>query len=296
MDERTIIVEGRRARVLEWRPAAETSDPVLMVHGLGGWAENWSEIGPAVAATGRRAIAFDLPGFGESERVPGARYFDPEAPFYASFVHALLGALGIGPVHLAGHSLGGAIAYTAAVWRPEPVRSLTLVAPGGLAKALIPELRLLALPGMELLARLRRSPAVTRRVLYSCFHDPGRCPDEVLAQALRYGAPAAPEMVRALRSAVSPFSGIRDDVRLPWIARAGRYQAPALVVWGREDAIIPASVAEEARRIAPQAQLRTIPSCGHLVMVERPREMLDAFLPFLERATSHRAENAAAAT
>lgn len=289
MDERTILVDGRRVRVIEERPAAETDDPVVMVHGLGGWAENWSEIVPAVAGTGRRAIAVDLPGFGASERARGARYFDPDAPFYAAFVHALLDALGIRRAHLAGHSLGGAIAFTATVWRPERVRSLTLVAPGGLAKSLILELRLLALPGMELLVRLRRSPAVTRRILHSCFHDPRRCPEEVVAQALRYGAPAAAEMVRALRSAVSPLGGIRDEVRLPWIARSGRWQGPTLVVWGREDAIIPAAAAEEARRIAPHAELRTIPSCGHLVMVERPREMLEAFIPFLDQALARSA-------
>lgn len=281
MAERTIVVEGRRVRIVEERPAEEADDPLLMVHGLGGWAENWSEIAPAVAARGRRAIAFDLPGFGASERARGAKYFDPDEPFYASFIHALLDGLGIERAHLAGHSLGGAIAYTAAVWRPERVRSLTLVAPGGLAKSLILELRVLTLPGMELLTRFRRSPALTRRVLYSCFHDPRRCPDEVLAQALRYGPAAAPEMVRALRGAVSFFRGVRDEVRLPWVARAERYQGPSLVIWGREDAIIPASAAEEARRIMPRAEIREIGSCGHLVMIERPHEMLDVLLPFL---------------
>ena len=286
MDERTIVADGLRIRAIEERPSVERDDPVLMIHGLGGWAENWSEILPAVAATGRRAIAFDLPGFGGSERPRRNTYFHPERPFYAPFVFSVLDALGIERAHVAGHSLGGAIAFTAAVWRPERVRSLTLVAPGGLARSLILELRMLTLPAMDILARLRRSPAITRQVLYSCFHDPARCPEEVFDQALRYGAPSAPEMVRALRSAVSFWSGVRDDVRLPWIARAERYRGPALVVWGEQDRIIPASFAEEARRITPDAEIRTIPSCGHLVMVERPSEMLDVLLPFLDRSSS----------
>jgi len=284
MDVRRIRVGGLRIRVIEETPPAERDDPVLMVHGLGGWAENWKMVMPAVAESGRRAIAVDLPGFGESERAHGSRYFDPEEPFYAPFVFTVLDALGVSRAHVAGHSFGGAVAYTAAVWCPERVRSLTLVAPGGLGSDLAREFRMLTLPGMELFARLQRSPAVTRQVLYSCFHDPARCPEDVVDEAVRYGRPAVGEMVRALRSAVSFRRGIRDEIRRPWIARAERYRGPALVVWGREDRIIPSSHVDEARQLAPHAEVHVIGSCGHLVMVERPREFVGAFIPFLGRA------------
>jgi pyruvate dehydrogenase E2 component (dihydrolipoamide acetyltransferase) len=283
MDARTIAVAGLRIRVLEAIPERERDDPVLMIHGLGGWAENWKAVMPALAESGRRAIAIDLPGFGESERARRSRYFDPDDPFYAPFVFAALDALGVARAHVAGHSFGGAVAYTAAVWSPERVRSLTLVAPGGLGTEVIRELRLLTLPGMGLLARLRRSPAMTRRILYSCFHDPANCPEEVVAEAMRYGAPAAVEMVRALRSAVSFRRGVRDEVRLPWIAKADRFTGPALVVWGREDRVVPAAQADEARRIAPRAEVQLIPACGHLVMVECPNALLAVWLPFLGR-------------
>lgn len=281
---RRIVVDGLRVRAIEAAPRRDRDDPVLMIHGLGGWAENWKLVMPEVAASGRRAIAIDLPGFGESERPRRSRYFDPEEPFYAPFVFAALDALGIERAHVAGHSFGGAVAYTAAVWRPERVRSLTLVAPGGLGSGILRGLRLLTLPGMGLLARIRRSRRITREILYSCFHDPRACPEEVVEEAVRYGAPAVGEMVRALRSAVSFRRGVRDEVRRPWVARAGRYQGPALVVWGREDRILPVSLAEEARQIAPHAELRVIASCGHLVMIERPTQFLEAFLPFLDRA------------
>ncbi len=285
MDARTIRVGGLRVRVVEVAPRDERDDPVFMIHGLGGWAENWRDIMPAIAESGRRAIAVDLPGFGESERPRRPRYFDPDRPFYAPFVFDALDELGIERAHVAGHSLGGAVAYTAAMWRPERVRTLTLVAPGGLGREVARELRLLTLPGMGLLARIRRSDRLTRQVLYSCFDDPARCPESVVAEAVRYAAPAAPEMVRALRSAVTFRSGVRDEIRLPWIARAGRYTGPALIVWGREDRILPVSLVEEARGIAPHAEVRIIPSCGHLVMVERPQALLEWLLPFLDRSS-----------
>jgi pimeloyl-ACP methyl ester carboxylesterase len=283
MDARTIIVDGLRARVVEQRPDAERDDPVLMIHGLGGWAENWRDVMPDITASGRRAIAIDLPGFGESERPRRSRYFDPADPFYAPFIFAVLDTLGIARAHVAGHSFGGAVAITAALWRPERVRSLTLVAPGGLGTSVVRELRLLTLPGMGMLARLRRSPAITRQVLYSCFHDPSACPEEVVAEAIRYGAPAAGEMIRALRSAVSFRRGVRDEVRGPWLARAERWRGPTLVVWGREDRVVPLSHANELDALAPHAELEVVPSCGHLVMVERPREMARIWTAFLER-------------
>jgi pimeloyl-ACP methyl ester carboxylesterase len=67
------------------------------------------------------------------------------------------------------------------------------------------------------------------------------------------------------------------------------------VVWGREDRLLPAALADEVASLSDHAEVCLIPSCGHLVMIERPQEMLAALLPFLERATSHRAGNAAAA-
>lgn len=282
MEARRILVDGLRVRVVEATPARETDDPVLLIHGLGGWAENWRDVIPAVAASGRRAIAVDLPGFGESERPRRGRHFDPDDPLYAPFVFAALDALGVARAHVAGHSLGGAVAYTAAVWCPERVRSLTLVAPGGLVRDLARELRALTLPGMGLIVRLPRTRWLVRDVLYSCFFDQAKCPPELLAEAFRYGSPSAPEMVRALRSAVSFLGGVREDVRRPWIDRAERYRGPALVLWGREDAIVPATAVDEVHRIAPQATVRVFERCGHLLMVECRAAFLGAFLPFLE--------------
>ncbi len=286
MDARTIRVAGLRTRLIEEAPPEERDDPVVMIHGVGGWAENWKLVMPAVAASGRRAIAVDLPGFGESERPRTSRYFDPREPFYAPFVFSLLDALGIARAHIAGHSFGGAVAFTAAVWCPQRVRSLTLVAPGGIGTSVARELRMLTLPGMGLFARLRRSERVTREVLFACFHDPRACPEDVVHEAIRYGPPSVPEMVRALRSSITFRHGVREDVRRAWLARAERYGGPTLVVWGREDAVVPASRADEVRAISPRVELRMIGECGHLVMIERPGELLDALLPFLELAAA----------
>ncbi len=286
MQARTITVDGLRVRLLETAPSEERDDPVVLVHGLGGWAENWAPVMPAIAASGRRAIAFDLPGFGESERPGRPRYFDVEDPFYGRFFVSLLDALGIRSAHLAGQSFGGAVAFMSAIWSPERVRSLTLVAPGGIGRALPPGFRFLVLPLMDQIARWRRSPALTRAILYSCFNDPARCPDDVVAEAIRYDQASASELIRVLRAGVSFRTGIRESVRRAWLDRSHRYTGPLLVVWGREDRLLPVSLAEELRGVAPRAEVKIIPDCGHLVMIERPDELSETFIPFLDRAAA----------
>jgi pyruvate dehydrogenase E2 component (dihydrolipoyllysine-residue acetyltransferase) len=282
--ERTISALDLRIRIIEADPTVERDDPVVMVHGLAGWAENWRDVMPQVADSGRRAIAFDIPGFGQSERPKGARYFDPERPFYAPLLFAILDALAIPRAHVVGHSFGGAIAYTGAVWCPERVRSLTLIAPGGLGTDLDRSFRILTLPGMGVLARIRRSERITREILYACFHDPRRCSEQLVREAIRYGAPSVPEMVSALRSAVTFRHGVREDVRRPWISRRDRYTGPALVVWGREDRILPVAHLDEARQLSARTEAHVIGSCGHFVMAERPAELLEILLPFLDRS------------
>lgn len=286
MERRTITVNGLRVRILEERPDRERDEPVVMIHGLGGWAENWAPVMPLVAESGRRAIALDLPGFGESEAARRPRYFDLDGGLYASTFTGLLDELGLDRVHVAGQSFGGAVAFIAAIAAPERVRSLTLVAPGGIAPVLPPGFRFLVLPLMEHVGRVRTTPRITREILYTCFHDPSRCPEEVVAEAVRYQGVSLAEMIRVLRTGVSFWRGIREDLRQAWLSRRDRYQGPMLVVWGREDRLLPSSLASEIGALSERAEVHVIPSCGHLVMIERPRELADLFLPFLDRAAA----------
>ncbi|MGH8733471.1 MAG: alpha/beta fold hydrolase, partial [Burkholderiales bacterium] len=103
---------------------------------------------------------------------------------------------------------------------------------------------------------------------------------------VRYQGVSLAEMVRVLRSGVSLWKGIRDDLRQAWLSRRDRYTGPILIVWGREDRLLPVGLAEELRALAPRAEVKIIPSCGHLVMIERPAEFNETFIPFLDRASA----------
>ena len=272
----TIAAAGSRIRVLE---DGRGEPAVLFVHGVGGWAENWSETIERVAASGRRAIAFDLPGFGESSAVGGARYFDPRDPFYPTVVDGVRRALGLERPHLVGHSLGGGIAAVTSVVHPHAWRSLTLVAPGGFGPEIALVLRILSLPFLALTTWLPRPAGAGRAVLESCFHDRSRIPAHLYAESVRYD-PSYPETLRVMR-AVATLRGVRRSLREAWLARAGEYAGPVLVVWGREDGIIPAAHVAALRRAYPHAELRVIEGAGHLVMPEQPDACADALLVFL---------------
>lgn len=275
----TVRAAGTRLRVIE---AGSGEPAVLFVHGVGGWAETWTEALAAVAASGRRAVAFDLPGFGESPAVRGARYFDPQAPFYAAVVDDLRRALGLGQPHLVGHSLGGAVVGVTAIARPGSARSLTLVAPAGFGPDIARSLRLLALPGADRLAGLAQPAFLGRAMLESCFHDRARIPAHLYAEERRFAA-TAPELARVLR-AVATRRGVRPELRAAWLARAAEHRGPVLVVWGEADGVVPAAHRSALRASYPAAEVVVIPAAGHLVMAERPAAFAAALLPFLARS------------
>lgn len=275
----TITAAGSRIRVIE---DGTGEHAVLFVHGVGGWAENWSETIERVAASGRRAIAFDLPGFGDSTRVDGARYFDPREPFYPAVVHAVSTALGLERPHLVGHSLGGGIAAVTAVVHPEAWRSMTLVAPGGFGPDIALFLRIFSLPFLGVTTWLPRPASAGRAVLESCFYDRTKIPAHLYAESARYDR-TYPETLRVMR-AVATFRGVRRSLRESWLARAGEYDGPALVVWGRQDGVIPASHVTALQETYPNAELRVIENAGHLVMPEQPDAFAAELLPFLARA------------
>jgi len=282
VNARMIPVLGLRTRVLEDGEGTRGS-PVVMIHGVGGWAENFREVMAPIAASGRRAIAVDLPGFGESEAPGRVSHFGPRDAFYPKFMVALLDALQIRSAHVIGNSMGGSVGYVTAVSAPERVRSMTFAAGGGLGSDVALFLRLATLPGMITLSRLMGDRHQGPAVLRTCFFDPSRISAALYEESDRFGYRSFPEFVRALRSGIT-IRGVKPKLREYWLAQASRYRGPSLVVWGREDAVLPIAHVADAKEVFPQAEVRIIEKCGHLLMAERPAEFLDALLPFISGA------------
>ncbi len=268
-------------------PAREDAPPALFVHGLGGSSLNWTAL-MAELAGDVRGDALDLPGFGWSPP-PGDNRYSVAA--HARAVVRYLDAAGHGPVHLFGNSLGGAVTTRVAAVRPDLVRTLTLVSPA------LPELRpqrtalptaLLAVPGVvrgyRRLSRGMTAEQRTRALLNLCYGDPARATEENLAEA-------AAEFERRLRlphfwdSLARSARGVVDAYTLGgqhslW-RQAERVLAPTLLVYGGRDRLVSFRMARKAHRAFRDSRLVTLPSAGHVAMMEYPQEVAAAVRRFL---------------
>lgn len=247
--------------------------PVVLLHGFGGCWQNWLTTVPRVARS-RRVVAIDLPAFGASA-VPRDV---PTPSYYARVVDALCEELGLGRVVLVGNSLGGLVATIVAGRFPSRVDRLVLVAAVGgehVARvALDAGPKILALQADRL---LRRTPLRSREhPLATLVHDPTSLAPALLRAALLPGAgkPGLP-----LAAIGIGLQGARH-ANLDGLLR--RIAAPTLLVWGREDRLVPVRTAETfASRIA-DVRLVVLDETGHVPQLERPRVFNDLLLEFAE--------------
>ena len=249
---RDIEVVGRRLRYLELGEGDGV--PVLLVHGFGADLNTWMFTQPALAA-GRRTLALDLPGHGGSAKEVGAG----DAESLADAVEGALDALGVERVHLVGHSMGGAVAASVALRRPELVSSLTLIASAGLG----PEINASFIDGFVRMARRRDAIEVIGLLV----HDPALVSRTMVEDVLRYkrldGVTAA-----LAKIAEAWFPGGRQSLDLT--GRIAELAMPVQVIWGREDRIIPVAQAEA---LADRLPVHILEAAGHLPHMEKAGEV-----------------------
>lgn len=283
------------------RTPASGGAPALFVHGLGGAATNWTDL-MGLLRDRLDAEALDLPGFGHS---PAPRHGSYRLSSHAGAVVRLLERSGRGPVHLFGNSLGGAVATRVAAWRPDLVRTLTLVSPAlpnlRPARGSDPRLPLMLLPGVGRLAsrQLARVDPQTRAraVLELCYGDPSRVSPRRLQEAAeevarRGGLPyAADAFLLSLRGLVSTY--LERGPRSLW-RQAARVQAPTLLVWGDRDRLVDVALAPRAARAFRDSRLLVLPGVGHVAQMEAPDVVARAFLGMLDELDERRAARRAA--
>jgi pimeloyl-ACP methyl ester carboxylesterase len=251
-------------------------EPILFVHGLAGCWQNWLENLPHFGRT-HRAIALDLPGFGESP-MPS---WPIEMPAYGRLIHDFCEKLGIDRVAaLVGNSMGGFVSTEATIERPSRFERLVLVSAAGISFAEdIGSLRgRLSLASFEIAMSFLSRPHRTwlnrrrgrRRAFANLVRYPNRLRPELLAELIDPGlrSPGFPAAIRSI-------GGYDTRHRLPEI------EIPTLVVWGMHDRIVPVEGAIGYHRLIPGSRLELFERTGHLPQLERPErfnQLLDEFL------------------
>ncbi len=251
-------------------------DPVVLVHGLGGSIDHWRYTIEPLAAY-FQVYAPDLPGFGRSDK-PREH---PSFATQAEFLKNLMLGFGISRFHLVGHGAGGAIALHLAHEFPYMVHKLVLVAALGFGREVHWSYRLKSLP---LLGELLTLPSRlnTRQTVKQLFYRHDLVTRECINTYYRLARlPGASRFFLAATRYSVDAGGIRREVVQSVQAQAREITAPTMIIWGREDWILPAAQAETARQLIAGAQLRILDECGHLPMVEKAQEFNELLLSFL---------------
>jgi pimeloyl-ACP methyl ester carboxylesterase len=270
----TALLSGLEERLYERRGAlirtfeGGEGPPLLLVHGLGGAAWNFSELAPRLH--GRRLIIPDLPGHGASSPLP--------APTLTGFADVLAEILEE-PVDVVGHSMGGVVALRLAERHPSLVRRLVLAATAGISSSTRMAELTIALIGIVQPGRIagRGVGRVARSRLLRTFVFGGfevANPDLLTERAV-HGFLRGPTMhTDALGAGLAL---VRDDPRLD----LDRVRCPVLILWGARDKQVPLEDGfEYTRRLG--APLRVIADCGHLLIGERPDVCARAVLEFTD--------------
>jgi pimeloyl-ACP methyl ester carboxylesterase len=239
--------------------------PLVLVHGLGGAAWNFTDVAPFLGSQ-RRVLIPDLPGHGGTEPLPNLESISD----LAGHVAAVAEHEDMSPAAVLGYSMGGPVALRLAVDRPEAVSSLVLVAPAGIVSTTRrAELWLgviAAVRPARRIARFRRLLARRPNLRYPVFgywgaDDPRRLSPESVVGFLE----AQPEHTD-VDAAVTAL--LQDDPR----PDLGDVSCPTAVVWGARDRLIPLEDGfEYARRL--RCPLRVLPATGHLLVGECPDEL-----------------------
>lgn len=237
---------------------------VVLVHGLGGFAESWRGTIDALAPRAD-VIALDLPGFGLSAK-PRARY---DLDFFVRVLHGFFAALGLEQVSLVGHSLGGAIAVAYALTHPsrcDRIALLSAIVPGFDYRPSWLYRTATVRPLGELAALCARRP-LYRAAIARCFHAPtAREVDALIdwSYVARTGWEAKAAYLSTLRDIRSDFEGRGEAYRRV----VGTLALPVLLVHGRQDPVVPAGHCATVSKGFRRASVKWLDACGHFPQLE----------------------------
>ena len=251
-----VLVHGNFASWRWWKPVLDRLRP--------GW----------------RALAPDLRGCGDTGGGPA----DPHLTAYgipelAGDLAGFADALGLGRFHLAGHSLGGAVALEYALAHPQRLRSLTLVAPpppAGLA-----EMRAASPAAARLFSAVDPGHGPSLAALHSSYrmHRSLGTHRWMLRRAIGQMMPAAVLDRHFLEALLTDAARMSPDAVVGFLqalhrwnveARLPALRVPTVIVWGERDVLVPRAGMERMARLLPAGELVVWADAGHSPQLERP--------------------------
>ncbi|MEM2982778.1 MAG: alpha/beta hydrolase [Candidatus Bathyarchaeia archaeon] len=237
-------------------PSGKRGHRIMYIHGTGYCSEIWRRHMDAISDS-HTPVAIDLPGHGLSE----GRGFRGTAD-YSNFVVKLAESLGWGRFVIAGHSLGGAIAITTAVYNHEMLKGMILIDTG---------------------ARLRVHPDILKGALSAARSGKGAAIDPSWAFA-KATPNSVIESTLAMMAKTDPWVTYNDwicDDSFDFTTRIKDIHIPTVAICGEEDKLTPVKYHSFLKEKMPNCTLKVIEGAGHFVMVEKLEEFTRAVKDFL---------------
>lgn len=232
-----------------------SGEPVVFLHGSGSGASGHSNFKfnyPFLAENGFRSIVPDLIGYGYSDKPDDVEY---HIDFFVECVKQTLDAIGVDSVHLIGNSLGGAIAIRFALAYPDQVKSLNLMAPGGIED----QPSYFAMPGMAIMKEVftggPNKDALEQFIRRGLVYDDKHVDEQLVNE--RWGIFQQQNM-QVINTMVVP--NMEDQL--------GELNCPIIAFWGANENMMPETGIAKLTKKCSNIRLTIVSECGHWVMVE----------------------------
>ena len=253
---------------------------VGLIHGITENADSWRDVMPRLARH-YTVVAGDLLGHGRSAKPRG----DYSLGAYASGMRDLLGALGFERGTVVGRSLGGGIAMQFAYQYPEYTERMVLVSSGGLGREVHPLLRAATLPGSELVLPLiapgwvvRAGETIGRGLERIGLHVRSDMTEMARGYASLNDGEARDAFRHTLRAVVDPGGQRVSALDRLYLAE----DMPVLLLWGRNDPIIPAEHGRSGAELIPGSRYVEFEGSGHWPQLDDPERFADTLIDFIE--------------
>lgn len=243
---------------------------VLLIHGFGGHTFTWRYLMDQLANAGFHVWSLDLLGFGYSDKPANVQY---GLDLFIAQIDAFMEAKSIASAEIVGNSMGGGLALGMAIKHPARANSLVLIDP-------------LAFP-----VKLPYYYAITKIFGKLTFPFFGRTMVKIALRDMMYDrkkiseeqmtAYSLPFLMTGGKEAYLKILQNADTRELDQLSRHyHKITVPLLIIWGKEDRLIPRIHQQHIAHQCPQAQTLTISNCGHIPQEESPQEVLQGILDF----------------
>jgi pimeloyl-ACP methyl ester carboxylesterase len=256
----------------------EEGSPLVLVHGFGANGFTWNRWLPRLSQT-HRCVVVEMKGAGSSPKPRGADYGPHEQ---ALLIHRLILQQDLRDLTLVGHSLGGGVALLTALRlqeeSPGRLKGLVLVGAAAYHQPLPYFIALAARPLLgPMVLRLLPKAFLMRQGLKMAYHDRSLISE---SQIQAYAGPVrrvdGQHALSRMAQQIIPEN--LDD----FVAKYPQLRVPTLLIWGRQDRIVPLRFGQRLAGELPMAQLTIMEDCGHIPHEEKPEESYEIFREFLE--------------